>query len=156
MRNLLTIATVSTALVMTAGLASAQPATKPVGNVPAAGAAILRPPGDFPLLIPRGNHYVCYPAKAARIEPIKAVFHDQFGDEAVTVVGITRVCAPANKRTATGSAEVVDRNLHYTCYQIRDPRGVAKRVLTRDQFVEQKVDLSAATEVCLPAGKRLR
>jgi hypothetical protein len=103
--------------------------------------------------IPVGNHYVCYPVKGAQFKPRTATFRDQFGAWTVTVIGITRLCAPAEKRADGKVYEMVNKGLHLTCYTIRYQGGALPPVMTNDQFGPQKLTLAPATEVCLPAGK---
>ncbi len=104
--------------------------------------------------IPAGNHYVCYPAKAAEFKPRKASFVDQFGEIDVLVTGITRLCAPATKRYNGKITEMVNKDLHLVCYSIK-PNQEQKlpKVLTNDQFGPETLALAQPNEICLPAGK---
>ena len=143
MKTALMTGAATVALVM--GMASAQPA--PTAN-PLAPTAMAAP------VVPKGNHYVCYPVKAEQFKPITVKMQDQFGPKEVTVVAITKVCAPANKTMPTGAvSEMVDPRLHLTCYQVRAEGKLPPSVITNDQFGTKKVMLSQPNEICLPAGK---
>lgn len=104
--------------------------------------------------IPKGNHYVCYPAKVAEFKPFKASFVDQFGEIDVTVVGVTRLCAPATKRYNGKITEVVDKNLHLVCYAIKPNQTQnLPKVVTNNQFGPLTLTLDQPNEICLPSGK---
>jgi hypothetical protein len=115
--------------------------------IPAAAIAQKPPP------IPKGNHYVCYPAKA-EFKPRKASFVDQFGEIDVEVTGITRLCAPALKRYNSTITPVVDKALHLVCYSIKVAKDVKlPKVLTNNQFGTATLVLTQPNEICLPTGK---
>ncbi len=145
--------------VLSVAMASAQGTTAAVAPAnPVVPAETATAPTDVPVgialpAIPTGNHYVCYPARStAQFKPRGATFRDQFGVWTATVVGITRICTPAEKRANNRVYPMVNRNLHLTCYAIRSPAR-APSVVTNDQFGARRLILSPATEVCLPAGK---
>ncbi len=124
----------------------------------AAAALILAAPGAATAQklppIPKGNHYVCYPAKAEKFAPRKASFVDQFGEIDVEVTGITRLCAPATKRYDGKITPVVDKALHLVCYSIKVAKGVKlPKVITNNQFGSQTLVLAQPNEICLPTGK---
>ena len=106
--------------------------------------------------IPRGNHYICYPASFT--DPFirrTAFFTDQFGTWKVVVLGITKLCVPARKTIGRTTFDMVDPAAHLTCYKIElGTPNQLPRVITNDQFgAHLRVRLSLPTEVCLPAGK---
>lgn len=106
--------------------------------------------------IPKGNHYICYPATFT--DPFiirKATFADQFGIWNVKVLGISRLCVPARKKIDGKVFEIVDPADHLTCYKIELlSNNHLPPVNTNDQFGGHlNVRLTAPTEVCLPAGK---
>lgn len=105
--------------------------------------------------IPKGNHYVCYPARVdQQFKVRKATFQDQFGKWNVYVTGITRLCTPALKRYGRTVSEPVDKRLHQVCYSIRlASKNPLPKVVTNDQFGAERLYLSPPREVCLPAGK---
>lgn len=154
MRTYLKVA--ASAFVLSAAMASAQgtlTTRAPTALVPGAVTAGM-PAGVALPAIPIGNHYVCYPVKeAAQFKPRTATFQDQFGTWTATVLKITHLCTPAMKRADGKVYEMVNRNLHLTCYAIRYQGGALPPVLTNDQFGPQKLILGPATTVCLPAGK---
>lgn len=106
--------------------------------------------------IPKGNHYICYPA--AFTDPFivrKATFTDQFGTWNVKVLGITRLCVPARKTIGHTIFDIINPDVHLTCYRITlGSNNPLPPVITNDQFgAHLSVKLSPPTEVCLPAGK---
>ena len=122
----------------------------------AAAACLIAAPASAqkPPPIPKGNHYVCHPAKVEKFAERKASFADQFGAIDVVVTGITRVCTPAEKRYNNQITPVVDKSLHLVCYSIK-PSQAQKlpKVLTNDQFGPETIVLAQPNEICLPAGK---
>jgi hypothetical protein len=150
----------ASAFVLSAAMASAQGNTTAGAPInPLVPRATTTAPAGVPAgvalpAIPIANHYVCYPVKeTAQFKPRTATFSDQFGTWTVTVLGITHLCTPALKRAEGKVYEMVNKNLHMTCYKIRYQGGALPKVLTNDQFGPQTLYLSPATTVCLPAGK---
>ena len=143
----------ATGFLLAANIASAQTTPGAAAAPPPDGAMMAGPPNALPA-IPRGNHYVCHPARATNFRPLKASFVDQFGEIDVLVTGVTRLCAPATKRYNGRITEVVDKTEHLVCYSIR-PNQVQRlpRVLTNNQFGPLTLDLAQPNEICLPSGK---
>jgi hypothetical protein len=160
MKTHLMVAAGATAFVLSVAMVSAQgtlttraPANPLVPATPAATATGV-PAGVALPAIPIGNHYVCYPVKeSAQFKQRTATFHDQFGTWTATVLGITHLCTPAEKRAEGKVYPMVNPKLHMTCYKIKYQGGALPKVLTNDQFGPQTLYLSPATTVCLPAGK---
>lgn len=104
--------------------------------------------------IPVGNHYVCYPVReSTQFTPRVATFHDEFGTFTATVQKITHLCNPALKRADGKVYEMVNPNMHLTCYAITYQGPPPPPVITNDQFGPRKLYLAPPTTVCLPAGK---
>jgi hypothetical protein len=161
MRTLLKVAAAaSAAIVLSVAMASAQGTlttrapVSPLIPGTATTAPTGLPAGVALPAIPIANHYVCYPVKeTAQFKPRTATFHDQFGTWTATVLGITHLCTPADKRAEGKVYPMVNPKLHMTCYKIKYQGGALPKVLTNDQFGPQTLYLSPATTVCLPAGK---
>ena len=143
----------ASSLLLAANMALAQTTPDAATAPPPAGGMMAGPLPALPM-IPKGNHYVCYPARAAQFRPLKASFVDQFGEIDVIVTGVTRLCAPATKRYNGRITEVVDKTEHLVCYSIK-PNQVQRlpRVLTNNQFGPLTLDLAQPNEICLPSGK---
>jgi hypothetical protein len=105
--------------------------------------------------IPKGNHYVCYPAEG-KFEQRKASFVTQFGEIDTVVTGITRICAPAEKRYNSTITPMVDKTLHIVCYAIKvlNPKPLPKAIIN-NQFGATTIAVGQPTEICLPTGKML-
>ncbi len=118
----------------------------------AAGAAAQ--PAPQPGEVPRGNHYQCYPAKQAEPSvPRKAVLTDQFGRHEVTVLAVTRLCNPVEKRAPPrGYGPILEKDLHLVCYRIEGPQE-GKVVRVRNQFGVATLRTGVAEELCLPSSK---
>jgi len=105
--------------------------------------------------IPAGNHYVCYPAKG-EFKERKASFVTQFGEIDTVVTGITRICAPAEKRYNSKITPIVNKALHLVCYAIKveNPKPLPK-ALINNQFGGVTLTVGQPNEICLPSGKVL-
>jgi hypothetical protein len=166
MKTELIIGAAALALVLGSALAesakSGAAKTTPAVAVPAvqAAAPAIKP---LPLLIPTGNHYVCYPASlpAGFVIPVQNVdLKDQFGMGNARITGITRLCNPVVKTVTDKNGrktvhDIIDRRLHIVCYAIAYTIKPPARVTVKDQFIgQQELDLKLATELCLPAAKK--
>ena len=160
MRTHLRLAAAASALVLSGAVASAQ-GTMTTGAPanPLVPGTVTTNPNGLPVgvalpAIPVGNHFVCYPVKeTTQFTPLTATFHDEFGTFTARVQKITHLCNPALKRANGKVYEMVNPNMHLTCYAIVYQGPPPPPVITNDQFGPRKLYLAPPTTVCLPAGK---
>jgi hypothetical protein len=106
------------------------------------------------------DHFQCYKVAAtkgaAKFVPVENVtIQDQFGSLEVTVKKPRAICNPVDKNAEDPSAP--SHLAHLLCYQVKQtgPSRFGKRtgVYVRDQFGPERIDLTALTELCVPALK---
>jgi len=125
MRTHLKLAAAASAFVMSVAVASADGAmTTGAPANPLVPGTLTTNPNGLPAgvaipAIPIGNHYVCYPVReSTQFIPRTATFHDEFGTFTATVQKITHLCNPALKRADGKVYEMVNPQMHLTCYAI--------------------------------------
>ncbi len=100
------------------------------------------------------DHIKCYKAKS-RFPKRVVELEDQFGPATVIVQRPERLCNPVNKN----DEGIVNETAHLTCYKTKDKRGSPefepREVLVENQFGRQRLSLSKARSLCLPALKEL-
>jgi hypothetical protein len=98
------------------------------------------------------DHFKCY--KTSQIGPgsferTDVTLEDQFGPSAASVTRPHRFCNPADKN----GEGIADPTAHLMCYKIRDSSDGGQKVIVENQFGEQRLTVSKADTLCVPAEK---